>query len=102
MTGGCHVPAAIFNGADAWIAVVCTCDALVVSGANDALNALECWGICLQPDLFIDQCCVVQVRDALLKNIKRRMTPQPLKIRADVELTCFQYDGIEHIKSAIR
>lgn len=43
-----------------------------------------------------------QVREALLKNIKRRMTPQPLKIRADVELTCFQYDGIEHIRAAMR
>ena len=40
--------------------------------------------------------------DALLKNIKRRMTPQPLKIRADVELTCFVYDGIERIKDAMR
>jgi hypothetical protein len=37
-----------------------------------------------------------------MKNIKRRMTPQPLKIRADVELTCFHYDGIEHIKKAMR
>jgi translation initiation factor 2 subunit 1 len=44
----------------------------------------------------------LQVKDALLKNIKRRMTPQPVKIRADVELTCFQYDGIEHIKAAMR
>ncbi len=42
------------------------------------------------------------MKEALLKNIKRRMTPQPLKIRADVELTCFQYDGIEHIRSAMR
>lgn len=42
------------------------------------------------------------VMDGLMKNIKRRMTPQPVKIRADVEMTCFQYDGIEHIKSAIR
>jgi len=38
----------------------------------------------------------------LLKDIRRRMTPQPLKIRADVELTCFQYDGVLHIKSAMR
>jgi translation initiation factor 2 alpha subunit (eIF-2alpha) len=42
------------------------------------------------------------VIDALLKNVKRRMTPQPLKVRADVELTCFHYDGIERIKDAIR
>jgi hypothetical protein len=45
---------------------------------------------------------LAQVREALLKNIKRRMTPQPLKIRADVELTCFAYDGIERIKDAMR
>ena len=35
-------------------------------------------------------------------NIRRRMTPQPLKIRADVELTCFGYDGVLHIKDAMR
>ena len=33
-----------------------------------------------------------------MKNVKRRMTPQPLKIRADVELTCFSYDGVLHIQ----
>jgi hypothetical protein len=44
----------------------------------------------------------VQVQEALMKNIKRRMTPQPLKIRADVELTCFAYDGVERIRDAMR
>lgn len=39
---------------------------------------------------------------ALLKDIQRRMTPQPLKIRADVEMTCFEYDGVVSIKSAMR
>lgn len=39
-----------------------------------------------------------EVRDAIMKNIRRRMTPQPVKIRADVELTCFSYDGILHIQ----
>ncbi|CAK9205797.1 unnamed protein product [Sphagnum troendelagicum] len=43
-----------------------------------------------------------EVKDALIKNIKRRMTPQPLKIRADIELKCFQYDGVLHIKDAMR
>lgn len=38
------------------------------------------------------------VREAIVKNIKRRMTPQPLKIRADVELTCYSYDGVLHIQ----
>lgn len=47
-------------------------------------------------------CSCVQVQEALMKNIKRRMTPQPLKIRADVELTCFAYDGVERIRDAMR
>ena len=38
------------------------------------------------------------VREAIVKNIRRRMTPQPLKIRADVDLTCFAYDGVLHIQ----
>mmetsp|Transcript_10254 Transcript_10254/g.33913 ORF Transcript_10254/g.33913 Transcript_10254/m.33913 type:complete len:330 (+) Transcript_10254:180-1169(+) len=43
-----------------------------------------------------------EVKEALVKDIRRRMTPQPLKIRADVELTCFAYDGVMHIKAAMR
>ncbi|KAI9110705.1 hypothetical protein K1719_018143 [Acacia pycnantha] len=42
------------------------------------------------------------VKDALVKNIRRRMTPQPLKIRADIEMKCFQFDGVLHIKEAMR
>ncbi|KAF9594024.1 hypothetical protein IFM89_026876 [Coptis chinensis] len=42
------------------------------------------------------------VKDALIKNIRRRMTPQPLKIRADIEMKCFQFDGVLHIKEAMR
>ena len=42
------------------------------------------------------------VKDALIKDIRRRMTPQPLKIRADVELTCFAYDGVLRIQEAMR
>ena len=55
-----------------------------------------------QPLIVYNNPSLIQVKEALLKNIKRRMTPQPLKIRADVELTCFHYDGIEHIKDAMR
>jgi len=42
------------------------------------------------------------VKSALLKNVKRRMTPQPVKIRADLEVTCFAYEGIEAIKAALK
>lgn len=39
-----------------------------------------------------------ELKDAFVKNIRRRMTPQPMKIRADIELKCFQFDGVLHIK----
>ena len=39
-----------------------------------------------------------EIKEALIKNIRRRMTPQPLKIRADIEMKCFQFDGVLHIK----
>ncbi|CAI5497893.1 unnamed protein product [Closterium sp. Naga37s-1] len=42
------------------------------------------------------------VKANLIANIRRRMTPQPLKIRADIELKCFHYDGVLHIKDAMR
>ncbi|CAG8548174.1 21404_t:CDS:2 [Gigaspora rosea] len=43
-----------------------------------------------------------EIHDELLNNIKRRLTPQPNKIRADIEVTCFGYDGIDAIRSALR
>jgi translation initiation factor 2 subunit 1 len=29
------------------------------------------------------------------------MAPQPIKLRADFELTCFTYEGIEALKEAL-
>lgn len=42
------------------------------------------------------------IKDSLIQNIKRRLTPQPLKIRADIEVTCFHYEGIDAIKAALQ
>ena len=41
------------------------------------------------------------VLPALLTQISRRLIPQPAKIRADIEVTCFSYDGIDAIKTAL-
>lgn len=42
------------------------------------------------------------VLKALLKNINQRLTPEPFKIRAEIELTCFSTEGIDTIKEALR
>lgn len=33
--------------------------------------------------------------------IRRRLAPQPIKIRADVEVSCFTYEGIDAIREAL-
>ena len=42
------------------------------------------------------------VRRELAANIARRLTPHPVKIRADVEVSCFGYEGIDAVKQALR
>jgi len=43
-----------------------------------------------------------EVKACLIKNIQRRLTPQPVKVRADLEVTCFHYEGIDAIKAALK
>ncbi len=36
-----------------------------------------------------------------MTTVARRLTPQPIKLRADIELTCFKPAGIDAIKRAL-
>ncbi|KAI1248695.1 eukaryotic translation initiation factor 2 subunit alpha [Eutypa lata] len=40
--------------------------------------------------------------EELKSYIGKRLTPQPTKVRADVEVTCFDYEGIDAVKTALR
>lgn len=42
------------------------------------------------------------LKQELLSVIARRLTPKPVKIRSDLELTCYSYEGINGIKAALR
>jgi len=42
------------------------------------------------------------VKTELQTYISKRLTPQPTKVRADVEVTCFGYEGIDAVKEALR
>merc|ERR1712224_811357 len=42
-----------------------------------------------------------EIKDALVKNIRRRLTPQPVKMRADVEVTCFSYEGVDAVRDSL-
>lgn len=42
-----------------------------------------------------------EMQSSVLTYVKRRLAPQPVKIRADLEVTCFNYEGIDAIKEAL-
>lgn len=42
------------------------------------------------------------IRKELMQNITRRLTPQKVKLRADFEVACFAYEGIDAIKKALK
>ncbi len=42
-----------------------------------------------------------RIMDNLKGVIKNKLTPQPIKIRADIEVICYNYDGIDAIREAL-
>jgi translation initiation factor 2 subunit 1 len=55
------------------------------------------------PDVWNEVTFTSEVAKEELKSyISKRLTPQPTRVRADVEVTCFSYDGIDAVKDALR
>lgn len=42
------------------------------------------------------------VKKELMGYISKKLTPSPTKVRSDIEVTCFGYDGIDAVKDALR
>jgi len=42
-----------------------------------------------------------EIKEELKAYIRRRLAPQPIKIRADIEVSCFAYEGIDAIREAL-
>lgn len=42
-----------------------------------------------------------EILDDLLQQISRKLTPSPVKVRADIEVTCFGYEGVDAVKEAL-
>lgn len=40
-------------------------------------------------------------RNQIMTYIRRRLAPQPVRVRADIEVTCFTYRGIDAIREAL-
>lgn len=52
---------------------------------------------------ILDECDIdEQTKAVLLDNIKRKLTPQAVKIRSDIEVACYGYEGIDAVKNALK
>ncbi|KAG8178621.1 hypothetical protein JTE90_016283 [Oedothorax gibbosus] len=52
---------------------------------------------------ILDECELdPETKETLLANIKRRLTPQAVRIRSDIEVACYGYEGIDAVKNALR
>lgn len=52
-------------------------------------------------DPFEDLDIPQDLKDELKTYILRRLAPQPIKIRSDIEVSCFTYEGIDAIREAL-
>eukprot|EP00824_Muranothrix_gubernata_P010641 TRINITY_DN23746_c0_g1_i1.p1 TRINITY_DN23746_c0_g1~~TRINITY_DN23746_c0_g1_i1.p1 ORF type:complete len:345 (+),score=77.85 TRINITY_DN23746_c0_g1_i1:37-1035(+) len=43
-----------------------------------------------------------ELKEAITRNIQRRLTPTAVRVCADLEITCFHFEGINAIKDALR
>lgn len=51
---------------------------------------------------ILDECDIdANTKKVLLENIHRRLTPQAVKIRADIEVACYKYEGVDAVKAAL-
>ncbi|XP_047367123.1 eukaryotic translation initiation factor 2 subunit 1 [Vespa velutina] len=56
----------------------------------------------LDPSILAECGLDEHTKEVLLNNIKRKLTSQAVKIRADVEVACYGYEGIDAVKSALK
>lgn len=52
-------------------------------------------------DIFEGIDVTEEMKTMILTYVKRRLAPQPIKIRSDIEVTCFEYEGIDAIRDAL-
>lgn len=52
---------------------------------------------------ILDECGLDErTKEVLISNINRRMMPQAVKVRSDIEVSCYSYEGIDAVKDALR
>ena len=52
---------------------------------------------------ILDECDLdLETRTVLLAQIQRKLQSQAVKVRADIEVFCYEYEGIDAVKAALK
>ena len=55
-----------------------------------------------KPEIFDEFDLEPGLKAKVVDQIQKRLTPQAVKIRSDIEITCYEYEGVEAVKAALR
>eukprot|EP00039_Didymoeca_costata_P018353 m.333122 g.333122 ORF g.333122 m.333122 type:complete len:322 (+) comp17074_c0_seq1:22-987(+) len=55
-----------------------------------------------KPEIFDELDLEPDLKQVVIDQIKQRLTPQPVKIRSDIEVACYEYEGVDAVKAALR
>jgi len=55
-----------------------------------------------KPEIFEEFDLEPSLKAKVIDQIQKRLTPQAVKIRSDIEITCYEYEGVEAVKAALR
>lgn len=65
--------------------------------------AYEAFKLAVSNPAILDECEIDEkTKTELLTIIQRRLTPQATKLRADIEVACYGYEGIDAVKEALK
>jgi len=67
-------------------------------------GAYEAFKHAVNDPTILDECEGLdeKTKQVLIENINRRMMPQSVKIRSDIEVSCYSYEGIDAVKVALK
>lgn len=66
-------------------------------------SAYDAFKQAVQDPSIFDECGLdEETKTVLLNNIRQKLMLQSVKIRADIEVSCYSYEGIEAVKKALR
>jgi len=66
-------------------------------------SAYDAFKQAVQDPSIFDECGLdEETKNTLLNNIRQKLMLQSVKIRSDIEVSCYSYEGIEAVKRALR